>query len=242
MKLEDLQTNSAVEGILANEIVTVVNVRWFGSEALELTYKTAAGKVANEILYRHDENRLQIVKGGHPWSFDGDGAMFRLVSEAQRIRLAHLFDPLLAVHTSVVDPVPHQITAVYESMLPRQKTLLGAEKSSLMLSDGATVVGPAIIAKSLAAGAAATTGFGGLIDEGCTKNLKAALDGIEIGRTRIYKQILKGRKKSLLDYPVARAVNDAFRYHSICNLSEGRSEVDNALNEKLEETRNPGNE
>ena len=35
-------------------------------------------------------------------------------------RLAHLFDPVLAVHTSVVDPLPHQITAVYEAMLPRQ--------------------------------------------------------------------------------------------------------------------------
>jgi SNF2 family DNA or RNA helicase len=55
-----------------------------------------------------------------PWSFDGDGALFRLVSEAQRIRLAHLFDPVLAVHTSIVDPLPHQITAVYETMLPRQ--------------------------------------------------------------------------------------------------------------------------
>jgi len=42
------------------------------------------------------------------------------VSEAQRIQLAHLFDPVLAVHTSNVDPLPHQITAVYESMLPRQ--------------------------------------------------------------------------------------------------------------------------
>ena len=42
------------------------------------------------------------------------------MSEAQRIRLAHLFDPVLAVHTSEVDPLPHQITAVYESMLPRQ--------------------------------------------------------------------------------------------------------------------------
>ena len=46
--------------------------------------------------------------------------MFRLVSEAHRIRLAHLFDPVLAVHTSVVEPLPHQITAVYDSMLPRQ--------------------------------------------------------------------------------------------------------------------------
>ena len=120
MKLEDLQANAAVRGVLADGLVTVVSVQWFGSEALELTYKTPAGKVANELLYRDDEPRLEIVEVGRPWSFDGDGALFRLVSEAQRIRLAHLFDPVLAVHTSVVEPLPHQITAVYESMLPRQ--------------------------------------------------------------------------------------------------------------------------
>ena len=120
MKLEDLQTNAAVRGILPDGLVTVVSVQWFGSEALELTYKTPAGKVANELLYRDDEQRLEMAEVGRPWSFDGDGALFRLVSEAQRIRLAHLFDPVLAVHTSEVEPLPHQITAVYESMLPRQ--------------------------------------------------------------------------------------------------------------------------
>ena len=120
MKLEDLRTNAAVRGVLPASLVAVVSVQWYGSEALELTYKTAAGKVANELLYRDDEQRLEIAEVGRPWSFDGDGALFRLVSEAQRIRLAHLFDPVLAVHTSEVDPLPHQITAVYESMLPRQ--------------------------------------------------------------------------------------------------------------------------
>ena len=109
-----------MRGILSDGLVTVVSVQWFGSEALELTYKTPTGKVANELVYRHDEPRLEIVEVGRPWSFDGDGALFRLVSEAQRIRLAHLFDPVLAMHTSVVEPLPHQITAVYESMLPRQ--------------------------------------------------------------------------------------------------------------------------
>jgi SNF2 family DNA or RNA helicase len=120
MKLEQLQPNAAVRGIVPDALVTVVSVQWFGSEALELTYKTPAGKVANELLYRHDEPRLDLVEQGRPWSFDGDGTLFRLVSEAHRIRLAYLFDPVLAVHTSVVEPLPHQITAVYESMLPRQ--------------------------------------------------------------------------------------------------------------------------
>src|SRR5271166_6558253 len=119
-RLEDLQPTAAVRGILPDQLVTVVSVQWFGSEALELTYKAASGRVANELLYRHDELRLQVLEHGRPWSFDGDGHLFRLVSEAHRIRLAHLFDPVLAVHTSLVDPLPHQITAVYEAMLPRQ--------------------------------------------------------------------------------------------------------------------------
>lgn len=119
-RLEDIQPNAALRGILPDSTVTVVNVQWHGSQAIELTYKTPAGKVANELLYRFDEPRLAVVEQGRPWSFDGDGALFRLVSEAQRIRLAHLFDPVLAVHTSDVQPLPHQITAVYESMLPRQ--------------------------------------------------------------------------------------------------------------------------
>lgn len=119
-KLEDLKPDSAVKGIIPESLVTVILVQWFGSEALELTYKEPSGKVANQLIYRHDEPRLEIVENGRPWSFDGDGDLFRLVSEAHRIRLAHLFDPVLAVHTSLVDPLPHQITAVYESMLPRQ--------------------------------------------------------------------------------------------------------------------------
>jgi len=120
VNLEALTPGATVRGILPDSLITVVSVTWFGTDALELTYKTPVGKVANELLYRHDEPRLELLEHGRPWSFDGDGALFRLVSEAQRIRLAHLFDPVLAVHSSVVDPLPHQITAVYESMLPRQ--------------------------------------------------------------------------------------------------------------------------
>jgi superfamily II DNA or RNA helicase len=119
-RLEALQPNASVRGVLPDCLVTVVNVQWYGSSALELTYKTPAGKVANELLYRHDESRIEVIELGRPWSFDGEGSAFRLVSEANRIRLAHLFDPVLAVHTSMVEPLPHQITAVYDAMLPRQ--------------------------------------------------------------------------------------------------------------------------
>ena len=119
-RLEDLQPQAAIRGILPDTIVTAVAVQWYGDSALELTYKDPTGRVGQVVLYRDDEPRLEIVQAGRPWSFDGDGALFRLVSEAHRIRLAYLFDPLLAVHTSLLDPLPHQITAVYEAMLPRQ--------------------------------------------------------------------------------------------------------------------------
>src|SRR6266545_3277817 len=119
-KLEDIQANASFRGILPDALVTVVSAQWLGSDALELVYKDAAGKLGNELLYRDSEPTLDLVEQGRPWSFDGDGDLFRLVSEAYRIRLAHLFDPVLAVHTSLVDPLPHQITAVYEEMLTRQ--------------------------------------------------------------------------------------------------------------------------
>src|SRR6266508_2725151 len=119
-RLEELTRGASVKGVLPDTLVTVVDVKWLGSSVVELVYKDPGGRLGSELLYRDREPDLEVVAAGRSWSFDGDGALFRLVSEAFRIRLAHLFDPLLAVHTSLIDPLPHQITAVYESMLPRQ--------------------------------------------------------------------------------------------------------------------------
>lgn len=118
-RLEELTKGSSIKGILPDGAVTVVDARWHGS-VLELTYKDTAGKLGSELLYRDREPSLEVAAPGKPWTFEGDGKTLRLVSEAYRIRLAHLFDPLLAIHTSVLEPLPHQITAVYGEMLPRQ--------------------------------------------------------------------------------------------------------------------------
>ncbi|MEN9219054.1 MAG: DEAD/DEAH box helicase, partial [Gloeomargarita sp. DG_2_bins_126] len=120
VKLEDLTRGAIVRGILPNETVTIIDAKWHGSDVVELTYKDLKGQPHTELLFRDRESTLEIVTEGLPWSFAGDGALLRLVSEAHRIRLAHLFDPLLAVHTSLVEPLPHQITAVYGEMLTRQ--------------------------------------------------------------------------------------------------------------------------
>lgn len=119
-RLEELTRGASVKGILPDGLVTVVDVAWYGTEAVELTYKDAAGRLGHELLYRDREATIELAAPRRPWGFDGDGAHFRLASEAYRIRLAYLFDPLLAVHSSLVEPLPHQITAVYGEMLMRQ--------------------------------------------------------------------------------------------------------------------------
>jgi len=118
--LEDLTPGACVKGIVPDGLVTIIQATWHGTSVLELTYKDALGVPRNELLYRSSEPNIEIVSAGIPWSFDADGSKFRLVSEARRISMAYLFDPLLAVHTSLVEPLPHQITAVYEDMLTRQ--------------------------------------------------------------------------------------------------------------------------
>lgn len=120
MRLEDLSIGALVKGVVPNEAVTVIAVQWYGTAAVELTYKTVGGQTRSEMLYRAREADLELAQAGLSWTLDADGHLLRLVSEAHRIRLAHLFDPHLAVHTSLVEPLPHQITAVYEAMLPRQ--------------------------------------------------------------------------------------------------------------------------
>ena len=122
-RLEDLTAGAYVGGVSSDGPVEVIAVKWFGDSTIDLTYKMPeTGQTGTRLLYRDDESGVVVLERGPQWSFDGNGHLFRLVSEARRIRLAYLFDPVLAVHTSDVEPLPHQITAVYESMLPRQVT------------------------------------------------------------------------------------------------------------------------
>uniref|UniRef100_UPI0035C874EC DEAD/DEAH box helicase n=1 Tax=Pseudooctadecabacter sp. TaxID=1966338 RepID=UPI0035C874EC len=119
-RLEEIKNGASVAGVVPNQSVEVVSVDWIGDRALNLVYRIPGGSVSETTLYRDDEHRLSVEQRGRAWSFDADGSLLRLVTEANRIKLAHYFDPYLAIHTSLVDPLPHQISAVYGEMLPRQ--------------------------------------------------------------------------------------------------------------------------
>lgn len=120
MKLEEIQPQMFLEGIEASQPVTVMMVTPAGADALKVIYERLDGSVATVLLTRSQEEQLSVAVQGQPWTFGASGEDFRLGAEAYRIHLAHLFDPMMAVHASNVEPLPHQITAVYESMLPKQ--------------------------------------------------------------------------------------------------------------------------
>ena len=120
LKLEQIQKNAAISGLEPDQVVRIVTTEPVGDNALTVYYKTADGALRERMLFRTDELNLSMAEAGRPWSFDAPGEAFKLAAEAYRIDLAYLFDPMMAVHTSNVEPLPHQITAVYESMLPRQ--------------------------------------------------------------------------------------------------------------------------
>ena len=54
-RLEDITRGAVVKGILPDGFVTVVDVNWIGSVAIELTYKESSGKLGNELIYRDRE-------------------------------------------------------------------------------------------------------------------------------------------------------------------------------------------
>jgi superfamily II DNA or RNA helicase len=120
LKLEDIKTNATISGIEPGQVVRVITTELVGDNAVTVYYKKSDGELCERMLFRTDEANLFLAEAGRPWAFDAPGEDFKLAAEAWRINLAHLFDPMMAVHTSNVEPLPHQITAVYESMLPRQ--------------------------------------------------------------------------------------------------------------------------
>ncbi|WP_433243503.1 helicase-related protein [Streptosporangium sp. CA-135522] len=119
VRLEDLTPGAVVGGVTPSGDVSVVAIKWYGSNAVNLTYKSGDGQVADQLLYRDHESRLSLRKASAAYGFDGDGAFFKLAAEALRIRMAARFDPMLAVTTSDLEPLPHQIQAVYGELLDR---------------------------------------------------------------------------------------------------------------------------
>lgn len=115
-----LTRGATVVGLAGAAPVRIVSVDRLTDDSASVAYRTEEGRLDEKIVFADILPHLKAVKPGSSFSFDASPEAFLLAAEARRMRLAHLFDPLAALGTSSVDPLPHQLRAVYSEMLPRQ--------------------------------------------------------------------------------------------------------------------------
>jgi superfamily II DNA or RNA helicase len=120
LSIDEIRSGSKIKGLTNDLVSTIVSAEKVGKHAVKIVFEDNDGAVSSRLIFEDDCFSLELVSHGQFWSFDAIGDDLRLVTEANRIRMAYHFDPYLAVHTSLIDPLPHQITAVYSEMLTRQ--------------------------------------------------------------------------------------------------------------------------
>lgn len=119
-RLGEITIGASLDGVSTSGPVKVISVESHGPTAATVTWRDPDGGLAERLLFEHDLPNLRIAGSTPKWRFDAEPADFLLASEGRRLKLAYLFDPWAAVSSSAVRPLPHQIRAVYQEMLPRQ--------------------------------------------------------------------------------------------------------------------------
>ncbi len=118
MRLEDVMPGQQLHGVFEAPI-GVVSTSWLGSDHLRVVYRDYHGGHGEALLDRGQESDLTLDEGEGDQALVGDGPAWKLAAEALRLRFAALLDPMLAVSHSTLQPLPHQIKAVYGELLPR---------------------------------------------------------------------------------------------------------------------------
>ncbi len=120
MELSELKQNASVIGIEGDTVITIQAVAPVSENSANVFYTLSDGTVKSRLITSEDAKNLHLTEKDSPFSFTGNAEEFKLALEAKRIELAYLFDPMMAVHSANIEPLPHQISAVYEYMLPKR--------------------------------------------------------------------------------------------------------------------------
>jgi superfamily II DNA or RNA helicase len=119
VQLESIQAGRRYVGIVPGRAVRVDLAQQQGDSATVI-WTDGDGNIGRQVLFRDHETDIEEQAAGATWDFSADPSEFKLASEALRIKYAHLFDPFSAVHSSAIQPLPHQIQAVYGCLLKQQ--------------------------------------------------------------------------------------------------------------------------
>lgn len=140
-----LSPGTLVEGVVPGAVVEIVKVTPVGSNAF-VYYRDDFG-IEESRLFDPDELAAIHPIGSNRPTLDADASDFWLAVEALRLRHASLLNPLLAVSSSKVEALPHQLQAVYEYLLRKhpQRFLLADDPGA-----GKTIMAALFIKEALA--------------------------------------------------------------------------------------------
>ena len=124
MIISEIKPNMIVRGSIFPEPVKVITAIPMGDSIKLIGEGMVTGKVHQPILKEDQVAQLEVSSEKEP--FDGDPVKFRLGIEALRLGLAYEYDPYFSLSIARVDPLPHQLEAVYDYFLklPRIRFLL----------------------------------------------------------------------------------------------------------------------
>ena len=115
MTADQLLPNSIVRGPLFPEPVQVITTTSMGTSVKLVATGVHTNQTYQPILAANQIALLEVNPQREP--FDGDARKFRLGIEAMRLGLAYEYDPYFSLSIARVDPLPHQLEAVYEYFL-----------------------------------------------------------------------------------------------------------------------------
>lgn len=116
-----IEVGNIIKNLSASETVVIDKIKKLGSKYSLSFTGVNSHKQGSKILDASQMDALQVLASDGEFNFSGNPDKFILFAEAERINSAYQFDPLFAINCSVVDPLPHQVEAVYKFLLPQPR-------------------------------------------------------------------------------------------------------------------------
>lgn len=116
-----IEPGQIVKNLIPTEPVTVNQIQPLGSMVSLKFTGLNTNRANSKVITKQEFEALEVLTQEGTFNFKGDPIRFGLFAEAERINSAYQFDPLFAVNCSIVDPLPHQVEAVYKFLLPLPK-------------------------------------------------------------------------------------------------------------------------
>lgn len=125
MSIPSLREGQILSGALFDEPVRIETIRHENEEIWVLGLVGLSSSRFRKV-HLHDSDIASLTILDSVFTYEGDGKLLRLGLQAYSLGIAYEFDPYFGLSISRVDPLPHQLEAVYDYLLklPRVRFLL----------------------------------------------------------------------------------------------------------------------